>query len=175
MKALKFPELRQTYNFDCGAMAALAVILYYGFDCREDMVMNIAKTTKRGTSIKGIVRVMEKFGLKYKAKRMTIGEIKRYIDKKIPVILALQAWTEQKRVDWEDDWFDGHYVVAIGYDRRRLFFEDPSSILRTYLSIKEMEKRWHDEDVDGKKYIHFGIAVFGKEGKQRRKRLVHMG
>ncbi|MBU2236000.1 C39 family peptidase, partial [Patescibacteria group bacterium] len=90
-------------------------------------------------------------------------DIKKFINKKIPVILLVQAWTNIKNVNWEKDWIDGHYVVAIGYDKNKIYFEDPSSISRTHLTYNELIKRWHDTDCDGKKYVNYGIAVYGKK------------
>lgn len=36
---LNFPELRQTYGYDCGAKATEAVLAYFGMDIREDLIM----------------------------------------------------------------------------------------------------------------------------------------
>src|SRR3989338_4435827 len=146
MKILDFPILRQTYDYDCGAKATEAVLGYYGLDIREEKIIKIAKTTKEGTPINGIKKVAKKYNLKCKAKEMNIEEIKDCINKNIPVILLLQAWTEKKKPNWKEDWVDGHYVVVIGYDKKKMYFEDPSSILRTYLNLKELKDRWHDED-----------------------------
>lgn len=161
---ITFPELRQTYNYDCGAKVTQAVLAYYGLDVSEIEIMRLAKTSKKtGTSIKHMLSVFEEYGLKYRVSKLTIKQIKKYLDKKIPVILVLQAWTHKKKINWKKDWVDGHYVVAIGYDSNKIYFEDPASVLRTYLSYKELEKRWHDKDADGRKYINCGIAVYGKK------------
>jgi len=172
MKILPFPRLRQAYDYDCGATVAEAVLIYYGLNIMEGILMRVAKTTKLGTPPKGIMKTIKKYGLKYKAGRFTIEEVKRNIDKKIPVILLLQAWTDKKKVNWEKNWSDGHYVVAIGYDKNKIYFEDPYSILRTYLTYNELEKRWHDKS-KGKKYFHFGIAVYGKPSFNLKKK-IHM-
>ncbi len=163
MKILPFPDLRQTYDYDCGAKAIQGVLMYYGIDVREDEILETSKTDKRGTSVKGIEQTITKFGLKFDRGKMTVGDVKSYIDKECPVILLVQAWSDDRNVDWENDWKDGHYVVAIGYDDTRLLFEDPSSIYRTYLTFNDLGKRWHDIGLNGIKYINFGIAVYGKE------------
>lgn len=105
---------------------------------------------------------------------MTIDDIKEYLKKSIPVIIVLQAWAKKRKVNWEKDWIDGHYVVAIGYTKDKVLFEDPSSFKRTYLKYDELEKRWHDVDVNGKKYYHHGIAIFGKKSQFNRDEIVHM-
>ena len=173
MKILIFPELRQTYAYDCGANAVQSVLGYYGIDKREDEIMKIAGTTKAGTSINGIIKALKKFGLKTKAEGMSISQVKKCIDKKIPVILVLQAWSKKKNHDWKKDWKDGHYIVVIGYDKHKVYFEDPSSELRTWLTYKELDKRWHDKD-DNKIYIHFGISVYGKKPSYSPRKNIHL-
>jgi ABC-type bacteriocin/lantibiotic exporter with double-glycine peptidase domain len=174
MKILPFPELRQAYTYDCGAIVAEAILEYYGLDVREGIILKIAKTTRAGTPPRKIIKIFEKYGLKCKAGEFAIKELKKFIDKKIPVILLVQAWTFNKKVNWEKDWKDGHYVVAIGYDKKKIYFEDPVSLMRTYLNYNELDKRWHDTDAKGKKYIHYGIAVFGKRPKFNPKKKIHM-
>jgi len=176
MVIISLPQLRQTYGYDCGAKALQSVLVYYGFEVREDELMKLAGTSPTGTPIKGIVKAAKKYGLKVDSKPMTCEEVKGYIKRRIPVIILLQAWTEKKQVKWESDWVDGHYVVAIGYTKDRVLFEDPSSFERTYLRYNELEKRWHDVDErSGKKYFHQGIALFGKKPLFDSKRVVHMG
>ncbi|MCK9438997.1 MAG: cysteine peptidase family C39 domain-containing protein [Patescibacteria group bacterium] len=175
MKILEFPELRQTYNYDCGASALQSTLIYYGIEIREDSVMKMAKTTKEGTEIKNIIKVAKKYGLKADSRQMTIKDLKKFIDKKAPIIIPLQAWTNNKNIKWEDAWEDGHYVVLIGYDDKKFIFEDPSAFIRTYLTYKEFSKRWHDLDIDGKKYINHGIAIFGKKPKFKSKEIIKTG
>lgn len=162
-KILTFPELRQTFNYDCGASALQSVLTYYGIEVREDKLIKEAKTTKEGTEIKEILKVLKKYGLKGESRKMTIRDLKTFINKKIPIIIPLQAWTDKKNIDWKNVWEDGHYVIAIGYDEKRFIFEDPSSFNRTYSDYDDFKKRWHDIDTNGKKYINHGIAVFGKK------------
>ncbi len=170
-----FPELRQTYSYDCGAKALQSVLAYYGIeDAREDQIIRVAKTTETGTNPKNMVLAIEHYALTPEAREMAIADVTGFIKKGIPVIVLLQAWTETPNVDWKNDWEDGHYVVAIGYDDEKIVFEDPSSFQRTYLSFDELEERWHDVDVHGKKYVHFGIAVYGKEPPHH-KGLIPMG
>ena len=173
MKILDFPSLRQTYNYDCGTKAIQAALAYFGLDVREDKIIKMTNTTKHGASIKSIIKVINLYQFKYKASQMRITDLKKYIDKNYPVIISLQAWTKKKRVNWKNNWSDGHYVVAIGYDKNKIYFADPSSIYKTYLTYKELEDRWHDKDVNGKKYINYGIAVFGRK-KYSSKKFVHM-
>jgi predicted double-glycine peptidase len=174
LNILNFPELRQTYNYDCGAKATEAVLAYFGMDIREDLIMKKAHTTHAGTPIKGIVKTLISHGLKCKVGKLRIYDVKNYIKKGLPVIMVLQAWTNKKNVNWKKDWIDGHYVVAIGFDEKNIYFEDPSSVLRTYLSHEELKKRWHDVDANGKKYVNYGIVAYAKKGSYHINNIEHM-
>lgn len=174
MKILNFPERRQTYNYDCWANAAQWILNYYWIDIRENIIMKIAGTNKDWTSISWIEKVAHKYWLKTITEPMTITKIKKYIDKKIPVIVALQARTEKKHINRKTDWVDWHYVAVIWYDKEKLYFEDPSSIYRTYLLNKEFKDRRHDLDIDWKEYYHYGIAIYGKKPKYSLNKKIHM-
>jgi len=172
-----FPIFRQTYNYDCGAKAMHSVIAFYGIDTREDLLMQLGKTNKRdGTPISGMIRIANHFRLHHHSGRMNIDIIKRYINRNIPVVLVLQAWKNDndKHKDWCSDWDDGHYVVAVGYDPEKIYFEDPSAITKTYLTYAELEERWHDVDVKHKKYYHWGMAVYGRRRIDYIKKIIHM-
>jgi len=65
--------------------------------------------------------------------------------------------------------------VAIGYDNKKFYFEDPSAVIRTYLTFKELEERWHDIDAKTKKkFYHFGITFYGKKPKFKLNEAIHM-
>lgn len=174
MKTIILPQLRQTYWYDCWAKALQAALVYYGIQIREDHIMQYANTSEDWTPIQWIIKTAHKYGLKTDSKSMTIDDIKQYLDKNIPVIIVLQAWAQNKKIDWENDWIDWHYVVAIGYTKDKIFFEDPSSFERTYLKYDELQKRWHDIDTDGKKYFNHGIAIFGKKPNFDKNKIIHM-
>lgn len=173
MKMLEFPELRQRYNYDCGAKAAQAVLAYYGIDVHENLIMKAARTKKSGTPMSGVERALLKYGIRCRIAKLTVQQIKKYIDKGYPVILLLQAWTKKKRVNWEKNWNDGHYAVAIGYDDNKIYFEDPYSVARTYLTYDELDERWHDI-IGGRKYLNYGIVAYGKSHGFILQRFIHM-
>ena len=172
---LSFPEFRQTYEYDCGANAMQSILAYYGFDVAECEIMKLARTkAKTGTPIAGLKKVAKKYNLKYDGKKMTVADLKKYLDRKIPVILLLQAWTKKEKIDWPKWWSENHYVVVIGYDKKKIYFEDPASTLRVSLTSAELEERWHGINPLGSKKINFGLAVFGKKGDYNLKKLLHM-
>lgn len=174
MKIIEFPEFKQITAYDCGATALEAVLTYYGKDIKEKNIMDIAHTDTAGTTMDGLIKVVENVGLKYKTGSMTIDDIKDYIRKKVPVILLLQAWTEKPNIEWTKDWNDGHYVVAIGYDDTKVYFEDPWISSRAFLTFDELEERWHGKVKDGEKEIHSALVVFGNNNHYNPDKAVHM-
>jgi predicted double-glycine peptidase len=93
---------------------------------------------------------------------MRLDDLRDFIDKGEPVIVLIQAWAESP-VDYSRDWEDGHYVVAIGYDRDNVYFMDPSTLGNyTYLPNREFFDRWHDEDA-GVQLNHFGMIITMEE------------
>jgi predicted double-glycine peptidase len=173
---MMYPFKRQPYSYSCGASCLETVLTFFGYDVGENEIMKIAGTSKKeGTLVKGIIKVAKKYKLKYKMhKNMVIDDIKACIDNNIPCMLAIQAYRDNKKVKWEDDWEDGHWVVPIGYDRKYIHFEDPACQYRTFLSYDELNKRWHDIDTKDKKLFHFGISFYGKPGRFDEHESIHM-
>jgi predicted double-glycine peptidase len=170
IRILDFPELRQIYNYDCGVTALQEVLCYYGFDVRESIILDEVKESckdiiENGIKLSVIKSYAEKKGLKAEIKMgMDYSDLISCIDKKIPVIVLLQAWRDKKSPKkWKDNYKDGHYVVAIGYSKNSIIFEDPSSFNRTFLNFKELSERWHDIADDNKTHVSgVGIIIGGK-------------
>jgi len=56
---LDFPRLRQVHKYDCGAIVTQAIFEYYGIDVREDRIIKMEKTKKRGTPIGKIIKTLK--------------------------------------------------------------------------------------------------------------------
>lgn len=175
MRLLNFPSFKQTCEYDCGAKVAEAVLDYYGIDIKEHEIMRLAGTSRKGTPVDGVVHLLKQHGLDCECEKMTVKKVKKFLDHGVPVIMIVQAWTGKKEVDWKKDWSDGHYVIAIGYDDTKFYFQDPYIILRTYLSFDELEKRWHfTDEPNGKKHFKRGIAVSGPKKAYNPRKTIHM-
>ncbi|MFA5124837.1 MAG: cysteine peptidase family C39 domain-containing protein [Patescibacteria group bacterium] len=173
MKQLDFPKFMQTYEYDCGTKALQAVLIYYGIEIREELLIKYAKTNKKeGTLIKGILRTLKKYKLKFNDGQLSIKDLKDNIDKKIPTILLLQAWNP-KKIDYTNSYRDGHWVVAVGYTKDKIIFEDPYFSICTFLTNKELEKRWHGQE-KVKQIKNYGIVVYGKNPTYDSKKIIHM-
>ena len=175
---LDFPEFRQIYNYDCGVTAMQQILVYYGIEKREDELIKMLDSKKEdGTKLSKMVDVAKYFGLEVDIiKNSSIKEIKNLIDNNIPPILLLQAWRSfsDKTIDWKKSFIDGHYAIAIGYNENTIFFEDPSSVVRTYLTFDELEDRWHDLNDNNKTKNYHTMLVIRGEKKYNSKDIIHM-
>ena len=77
-------------------------------------------------------------------------------------VRLIQALAEHKVKDWSDEWDDGHYVIAVGYNPhyRIIRYQDPGMGKRQSISYEKLHKRWHDKD-NNKIYDHLGIIFKG--------------
>lgn len=154
VKVLNLPDVRQATPYTCGVSALQAVLFYYGIQYREGTLAEYAGTTaEEGTPPDGIEKAVKKINGENNTKLTTevkqnadISDVEKLIDAETPVIVNLQAWKDaDNKAAWKNDWIDGHYVVAIGYDSKNLYFEDPS-LMGSVGSIPQSEflNRWHD-------------------------------
>jgi ABC-type bacteriocin/lantibiotic exporter with double-glycine peptidase domain len=166
---LDYPELRQYGSYDCGALALQSVLIYYGMDINETTVIQqLGTTEENGTPVPNMIAGAKFYGLEVEARNgMTIRDLRNAINQEHPTIITLQAWADyDKRHShgwtYKDRWDEGHYVVAIGYDDSKIYFQDPSDPRRTWLSNDVLDERWHDEDEPGsRKYEHWGMTCMG--------------
>ena len=67
--------------------------------------------------------------------------------------------------DWATDWDDGHYVVLIAIDDRRVYTMDPSSDAGyAWLTLDELATRWHDYIKEGYRTVrlqHMAVVIGG--------------
>jgi len=152
---------RQATDYTCCAAALQSVMAYYGDELREDVLSRLLKCNpKDGTKYSAMTKLAQERGYEVKVlSQCSIEKLKSTLDEGKPVICAIQAWPDKPGINFSNDWDDGHYVVAIGYDSSKIYFMDPSTLGNyTYIPEKEFLKRWHD--VDGKtKLRNFGIVA----------------
>jgi len=157
---LDFPRLRQFQTNDCGIAAIAGVLAYFGINERENQLIEMSGLTSDGLETVDVVRLLTVFGMNVDAGTMSIDDIKTAIDEGYPVILAIQAWADDPNQVYTNDYADGHYVVAIGYDDERIIFQDSSSYEHTFLTPLELLDRWHDSD-SGEPLKNWGCIVKG--------------
>ena len=176
-KILDVPITRQTFDYDCGAKALQTLLIYYGIDVREDVLMKELQISKvDGSSIRSIRLYAQKQGFHVLARQnMSINDLIHSIDEGYPSLVLLQAWSEKKlsEEEWLQNDKDGHYVIVIGYAKDKIIFEDPSSFNRTWLTHHEFLNRWHDINPENGQKIHrFGMVLHGQEPVEQT--LIHM-
>lgn len=157
---IRVPMTRQATDYTCGVAAVQSVFGYYGEEIREDVLSKELKADpKDGTKYEEIVSLAKSKGFAVQVHtNMRFEALTRLLDQRKPVIVLIQAWSE-KPVDYAKDWDDGHYVVAIGYDKKNVYFMDPSTLGNyTFIPIAEFLKRWHDTDTKVKLY-NFGMVI----------------
>jgi predicted double-glycine peptidase len=155
------PNVQQTTDFACGAAVTQSVCCYFGVgpDDQAEYMRKLKAEPDGGTSPDEIVKFCKSEGLTAKAiENMSIDDLVGYIGKGRPVICAMQAYgtkTDYKKC------ISGHYLVAIGYDKKNIYFEDPKSTgRRAFVSRDEFSDRWHDYDKYEQEYYHLGIVVW---------------
>lgn len=160
---VRVPLARQDTDYTCGVTALQSILGYYGIDKRLDELAAAAKSSPEdGTSYKNIADYAKAQGFAVSIRtKMTLEELKRYIDKKQPVLVVIQAWAESTSSYSSGQNEDGHYVVAIGYDKNNFYFMDPSTLGHyTYIPTDEFVSRWHDYDTeDNVVLVRFGMIM----------------
>ena len=168
---INLPSTRQQTDYTCGAAALRAIAKYYGKDLNNENEFEILCRSGRikGAHPEDIVKAARELGLYATMEEfMSVDNLINYITRKIPVICAIQAWGDQR---YYNKLKDGHYVVAIGFDNKNIYFEDPSITgSRPYLSKEEFYKRWIDREayVDNPVKVRLGIMIRGGEPKKKK-------
>jgi predicted double-glycine peptidase len=172
---IDLPNTFQIEGHTCGPSALMAIFAYYGVGPEEEWdLATLMRIDDTGSDPKHLIRAVRKYRLKCQEfQPMTTDQVVACLDRGRPVMIMLQAWARGRsfRADpraYRNHWTDGHWIVAIGYDRERLYFEDPAIYrARGYIRRAELDLRWHD--VVGTKESrsdHYGIAIW-KPGVRR--------
>jgi ABC-type bacteriocin/lantibiotic exporter with double-glycine peptidase domain len=163
------PDTTQQTDSSCGASCLQAICKYYGVGKEDEWeyVHDLGMDPRVGSHPFQIIRTARRYGLITREHwPMSQEQLLRYLRDRKPVMLMIQAWGEQEggagyRRSYQDIWIDGHWVVAIGFDRRGVFFEDPSlQAVRGYLRFEELSQRWRDTGPRGKRMREYGLAVW---------------
>ena len=173
---IEVPLVRQSTGYSCGVACTQSILRYsgYDFDVREDnLISALGANDQIGTRYEKIVEFLNTEShysdstqdgnanrIMAEAKfNLTIDELCDYLDQRKPVICAIQAWAYLTASEYQEEYESGHYVIAIGYDDKNIYFMDPSTSGNyTYIPKDEFIARWHD--IDGEEIINnFGIII----------------
>lgn len=160
-KIIRVPITRQATDYTCGVAAVQAVIGYYGENVREQILAKEMRSNwAQGTSYQNIASFGRSHGYSVKvSKNTTLATLKTMLDKRTPVICLIQAWADHKVNNYANDWDDGHYVVAVGYDARNIYFMDPCTLGNyAFIPTGEFLERWHDRS-KSEQLNHFAMTM----------------
>ena len=121
----------------CGPACLKMVLEYYGIKKSEAELAKLSKANPaKGTTAQNLVAAAKKLGfIAFYKDFSTIKEIKKYIDKKIPVIV---------------DWFsgdDGHYCAVAGIDNKFIYLQDPDLNKINKIDLVTFQRVWFDFEV----------------------------
>lgn len=170
------PDTTQGTGYSCGPASLMAIAHYYGFlrDGEQAFIKaadHVGMDHRVGAHAKHIKQVARRLGLTVEEhENMTLAELKSALRLGRPVMIMMQAWTDKKirkreklHELYRDGWKEGHWIVAIGFDRSCIYFEDPSlEAIRGYLTNEELEDRWHDTGPHGVHVEHYGLVIYRK-------------
>ncbi len=167
-------QTRQSTEYSCGASALQTVLKYWGLELDEAELMRRLKTNLEvGTYPEDIVRVARELGLHAEVKdNLSLDEIEQ-ATREGPVIILGQAWRSRQDSDTavEDDWENGHYVVALGVDQEYVYLEDPYVRMgKGFLPRQAFEAHWHNVMggalAKSAEQIRLGIFIRGEKKAQ---------
>ena len=160
---LRVPMTRQATDHTCSVAAMQSVLAYYGESIREDLLAQELGTTEDGTTKESMAAYARGKGFEVEMRfGASVEELQRTLDQGKPVLVPFQAWPTTT-VDYREDWDDGHWAVAVGYDSENLYFMDPSTLGNyTFIPIREFPDRWHDADMDGETELHHFMLLLSK-------------
>ncbi len=129
---IKLKAFKQTNPSTCGPACLKMILDYYGIKKSEKELCKLASTSRDyGTRAIDLVRAAKILGLKGFVKEFSeIKDIKKYIDKNIPVI-----------VTWFSGW-EGHFSVVFNLDKQNIYFKDPETAESVKMSIHIFKKLW---------------------------------
>ncbi|HVU52021.1 MAG TPA: C39 family peptidase [Polyangia bacterium] len=167
-RLLPVPLISQATPWTCGPASLMAALVYFGvFDEPESRLDDeLGATPEDGVAPARIAAEARLYGLDAEVKtEMSLADLAEALGRGAVVIAALQAWPAEPGADLERGWENGHYVVVVGLDARRVYAMDPS--VRTgyaYLTRDAFVRRWHDYDVVGGRRLSWqrlGIVLTG--------------
>lgn len=168
------PDVQQPDDYSCGAGVFMSIASYFGVGPEEleTIKLRLGTNPEHGTYYREIEKYANELGLKARVRtNMTRRQLKRLLDRGVPVIVSMQAYADDESVYADPEHNkDGHYIAAIGYDDEDVFyFMDPSIAgQRGFLPWDELKRRWHEDEGWSEPEIHQRLAIVIKPGKGMR-------
>ena len=138
---IKLKPFKQSYGF-CGPACFKMIMDYYGEKHSEMYwrkltameIKNGKVNREQGCSDDKFVEQAKRIGFKGFCKdHSSIKEIKKFVNKKIPVI-----------VTWFSPEEGSHFSVVVGFEKNKILLADPHFGKVTKRTIEDFEGRWFD-------------------------------
>lgn len=144
---LAVPFYKQDTTYTCGPVSLQMVLEFFGRRHSEKELSQLAKTEHLGTAHGEMVRAVTALGLYcYVNSDAALEEVKYFLNLGQPVIVNF--------IEPSSD--EGHYAVAVGYDKRHLILHDPWNGPYFRLSFADFVRRWYD---DGARRSHHWLMA----------------
>ncbi|MBI3449887.1 MAG: C39 family peptidase [Acidobacteria bacterium] len=170
---IAIPDVTQQTGYSCGPSCLESIARFYGVGKEDEweFVRGLRMDHRAGSHPYQIRRLARSYRLHVREYNpMSFAQLHQELRWRHPVMLMIQAYGRARlgkrrltrwRRNYIPDWDDGHWVVAIGYDREGVFFEDPSiQARRGWLSRDELMCRWHDTGPHGRHLPFYGVAIW---------------
>jgi predicted double-glycine peptidase len=161
------PDIAHLMDSSSGLSALMVVCRYYGVGPEdEQQYLRDLSLDTPWSDPERLVDAARGYGLCVDVRcPMSDSDLRGFLDARKPVVVLVQAWGEEDdetpRPGYQDVWEDDHWLVAIGYDRDGVIFEDPSlQGLRGYLSYTQLDERWHSWGRNQEPIRRFGSAMW---------------
>lgn len=144
---LSVPFYKQDTHYTCGPTSLQMVLEFFGVRHGEKDLAILAKTEHEGTAHGDLIMAVTRLGFHcYVNSGSDLSEIKHFLKLGFPVIVNY--------MEPSDD--DGHYSVAVGYDKKTIILHDPWNGPYFTLKQEEFARRWYD---DGAHRSHHWLMV----------------
>lgn len=147
---LVLPDMRQRFDYDCGAAATKTVLCYYGLKTGTYTLAPLATNPIDGTDPRAIEATLRRSGLKVISGEMDLEDLKHHIKLGRPVICIIQLDNV------------GHYVVVGSIKFGQVHFNDPING-PSKNNLATFKERWRDVDRLNTIYHQFGIAAWWQD------------
>ncbi len=117
-KLIKVRYHREEKTYTCGPAALKIAFSHFGKHFSENTLIRFAGGVGiEGANFEKMKKIAKKAGFRVVVARTgnRWKDLQKYIDRGLPVIVIFRCWG------------DGHYSVAVGYDKKYVYIMDPAS------------------------------------------------
>jgi len=161
---MKVPKFKQVNKVACGPAALSMVFAFYGENYpQKEIIKEIGGLKKYGSRMVKLANFAENAGFKIKLfsydkkfrsraviKLPNLIDINTFVDKKIPVILAVRS---SLLYDERPLTKEGHYIVVTKYKNGIYSYNDPSDGRQKKIRAADLFFAWFNNILDSSAYM----------------------